>query len=95
MYRQIVITESFNYRKRRELKQIEVMRERERGGGIDEGRRGKGYAGDIKRDFLLQEEIKIKELMKRELLELKKEMSLLQQMNIIPKPLQKLTLSLA
>ena len=32
LYRQIVITESFNDRKRRELKQIEVMREREREG---------------------------------------------------------------
>ena len=39
LYRQIVITESFNDRKRRELKQIEVMRERE-GGGIDEDRIG-------------------------------------------------------
>ena len=41
------------------------------------------------RDFLLQEAIKIKESMKREVIELKEEMSLLQQMNIIPKPLQK------
>ena len=41
------------------------------------------------RDFLLQEEIKIKESMKREVIELKEEMALLQQMNIIPKPLQK------
>ena len=41
------------------------------------------------RDFSLQEEIKIKESMKREVIELKEEMTLLQQMNIMPKPLQK------
>ena len=41
------------------------------------------------RDFLLQEAIKIKESMKREVIELKEEMTLLQQMNIMPKPLQK------
>ena len=41
------------------------------------------------RDFLLQEAIKIKESMKREVIELKEEMALLQQMNIMPKPLQK------